>query len=64
MQTSDEFAFVRDSETSRDAAAAALADLALLVDYVDAFGRLADGRMKLELVSQTEQVRSLGLLFV
>ena len=49
LRSSAEFAFVRESEQSRDACAAAIADLGLLLTYVDAYGRLADGRLRVEL---------------
>lgn len=49
LRSSADFAFVRDSEQSKLACAAALADLELLVKYVDAFGCLAAGRLRIEL---------------
>jgi histidyl-tRNA synthetase len=49
MRDSADFAFVRDSPQSKDACAAALADLALLIKYVDAYGRLECGRLRLDL---------------
>lgn len=49
LRNSADFAFVRDSEQSKLACAAALTDLDLLVKYVDAFGCLAGERLRIDL---------------